>query len=83
MAIPGANEDVQTAMPVSLDTEDISGEVQRRLKIKEEKRRKKEAKPEKRKRGRERDSLGSNGSASSLGGAKPRKRFKLGGEVYA
>ncbi|KAJ0419026.1 hypothetical protein BJY00DRAFT_173405 [Aspergillus carlsbadensis] len=82
LAIPGADEDVRNAMPVALETEDISDEVQRRLKIKEEQRRKRETdvKPEKRKRGR--DSLASNGSSSSLSvGIKPRKKFKLGERV--
>jgi hypothetical protein len=69
-------------MPVALETEDISDEVQRRLKIKEEQRRKRETdvKPEKRKR--DRDSLASNGSSSSLLlGMKPRKKFKLGERI--
>ena len=52
------------------ETEDISAEVQRRLRIREERRRKKEnAKPEKRKR----DSLASNDGAST-GGATHRKK---------
>ncbi|KAL4769048.1 hypothetical protein BDW60DRAFT_219222 [Aspergillus nidulans var. acristatus] len=75
MAIPGADQDVRDVMPVSLETEDISDEVQRRLKIKEEQRRKRDAKPEKRKR--DRDSLASNTSTSSLASSKPRKRYKL------
>ncbi|KAL5336423.1 hypothetical protein BJX70DRAFT_372971 [Aspergillus crustosus] len=75
VAIPGHNEDVFNAMPVPLETEDISDEVQRRLKIKDEQRRKRDAKPEKRKR--DRDSLASNASASSLRDTKPRKKFKL------
>ncbi|KAL4971492.1 hypothetical protein BDW66DRAFT_163647 [Aspergillus desertorum] len=79
MAIPGANQDVRDVMPVSLETEDISDEVQRRLKIKEEQRRRRVAKPEKRKR--DRDSLASNASTSSLASAKPRKRFKLGEQI--
>ncbi|KAL6230895.1 hypothetical protein BDW75DRAFT_221561 [Aspergillus navahoensis] len=79
MAIPGADQDVRDVMPVSLETEDISDEVQRRLMIKEEQRRKRDAKPEKRKR--DRDSLASNGSTSSLPSSKPRKKFKLGGQV--
>ncbi|KAF4155442.1 hypothetical protein CNMCM6936_009020 [Aspergillus lentulus] len=73
LAIPGAEQEVADVMPVALETEDISEEVQRRLKIKEERRKKRDAKPEKRKR----DSLASNGSASasSPGGvARPRKK---------
>ncbi|RDW79232.1 uncharacterized protein DSM5745_06084 [Aspergillus mulundensis] len=77
MIIPGADEDVRNVMPVSLETEDISDEVQRRLKIKEEQRRKRDAKPEKRKR--DRDSLASNASTSSLASSKPRKKFKSTG----
>ncbi|KAL4916547.1 hypothetical protein BDW62DRAFT_202536 [Aspergillus aurantiobrunneus] len=77
-AIPGADEDMQNAMPVSLETEDISDEVQRRLEIKEEQRRKRDSKPEKRKR--ERDSLGSN-TSSSMGSKKPRKKYRLSGQV--
>ncbi|KAF7178532.1 hypothetical protein CNMCM7691_007231 [Aspergillus felis] len=61
LAIPGAEQEVADVMPVALETEDISEEVQRRLKIKEERRKKRDAKPEKRKR----DSLASNGSASA------------------
>ncbi|KAL4738631.1 hypothetical protein BDV11DRAFT_215779 [Aspergillus similis] len=78
-AIPGADQDVRDVMPVSLETEDISDEVQRRLKIKEEQRRKRDAKPEKRKRGR--DSLASNASTSSLASSKPRKKYKLSERV--
>lgn len=73
LAIPGAEQEVADVMPVALETEDISEEVQRRLKIKEERRKKRDAKAEKRKR----DSLASNGSASasSPGGvARPRKK---------
>ncbi|KAL3467776.1 hypothetical protein BJX64DRAFT_247441 [Aspergillus heterothallicus] len=82
LVIPGDNEDVRNAIPVALETEDISDEVQRRLEIKEEQRRRREteAKPEKRKR--ERGSLTSNGSVSSLSlGMKPRKKFKLGERI--
>ncbi|KAL4903209.1 hypothetical protein BDW74DRAFT_180076 [Aspergillus multicolor] len=79
MIIPGADEDVRNVMPVSLETEDISDEVQRRLKIKEEQRRKRDAKPEKRKR--DRDSLASNASTASLASSKPRKKFKAAGMV--
>lgn len=75
VAIPGADDDVQGAIPVSLETEDISDEVQRRLEIKEEQRRKRDSRPEKRKR--DRDSLASNTSTSSIGSTKPRKKFKL------
>ncbi|KAL4750500.1 hypothetical protein BDW72DRAFT_175787 [Aspergillus terricola var. indicus] len=79
MAISGADQDVRDVMPVSLETEDISDEVQRRLKIKEEQRRKRDAKPEKRKRNR--DSLASNVSTSSLSSSKPRKKYKLSEQV--
>lgn len=75
VVIPGADEDVQGAIPVSLETEDISDEVQRRLEIKEDQRRKRDSKPEKRKR--ERDSLASTTSTSSRGSMKPRKKFKM------
>lgn len=58
------------ASPGEPETEDISAEVQRRLRIREERRRKKEnAKPEKRKR----DSFVSNDGAST-GGATHRKK---------
>ncbi|KAL2864502.1 uncharacterized protein BJX67DRAFT_221428 [Aspergillus lucknowensis] len=77
--VPGDDEDVRDIIPVSLETEDISDEVQRRLEIKEEQRRKRDAGPEKRKR--ERDNLASNGSSSSLAGTKPRKKFKLSENV--
>ncbi|KAF4292934.1 hypothetical protein KXW65_008157 [Aspergillus fumigatus] len=73
LAIPGAEQEVADVMPVALETEDISEEVQRRLKIKEERRKKRDAKAEKRKR----DSLASNGSASASppgGVARPRKK---------
>ncbi|KAL2829187.1 hypothetical protein BDW59DRAFT_142263 [Aspergillus cavernicola] len=78
--IPDADAEVRSAIPVALETEDISEEVQRRLKIKEVHRRKHDARPEKRKR--DRDSLASNGSTSSRGGTtKPRKKFKLNEHV--
>ncbi|KAL4787978.1 hypothetical protein BJX76DRAFT_353772 [Aspergillus varians] len=80
VAIPGADEDVQTIMPVSLETEDISDEVQRRLEIKEDQRHKRDSKPDKRKR--DRDSLASNTSSSSIGNLKPRKKFKLSEHVH-
>ncbi|CAG8056093.1 unnamed protein product [Penicillium olsonii] len=57
--------------PTSLGTEDISAEVQRRLKIKEEQRRKRETpKHDKRKR----DSLASNDGASPGATTRPRKK---------
>ncbi|KAL2819210.1 hypothetical protein BJX63DRAFT_31623 [Aspergillus granulosus] len=81
LVIPGGSDDVQNAIPVALETEDISEEVQRRLKIKEE-RRKRETEVKLEKRKRDRSSLASNGSASSLSlGMKPRKKLKLGGRV--
>lgn len=71
--LPGYDESMSNATPVSMETEDISEEVQRRLRIKEEQRKKRNAKPEKRKR----DSLASNGSTSSPGTAsRPRKKPK-------
>ncbi|PWY90306.1 hypothetical protein BO94DRAFT_623111 [Aspergillus sclerotioniger CBS 115572] len=73
--IPGADEDVRNA--TSVETEDISEEVQRRLKIKEEQRKKRgTSKADKRKR----DSMTSNGSASSPGSMtiQPRKKAKIG-----
>lgn len=75
LAIAGAEQEVADVMPVALETEDISEEVQRRLKIKEERRKKRDAKPEKRKR----DSLASNGSASasSPGGVSRPRRKKV------
>ncbi|KAI9375662.1 hypothetical protein BJX61DRAFT_105605 [Aspergillus egyptiacus] len=82
MDTPASNEeqDVREVMPVAFETEDISDEVQRRLRIKEEQRRKRDAKPEKRKR--DRDSLASNASSSSIGSmSKPRKKFKLSERV--
>lgn len=73
-SIPGADEDVKNVTPVSMETEDISEEVNRRLKIKEEMRKKKDSKPEKRKR----DSLASNESTSPRGTVKPKaKRVKV------
>lgn len=78
LSFPGADEDVRSIIPVSLETEDISAEVQRRLQIMEERRRKKESEqqPEKRKR----ESVASNESFSSSGGgggsssSRPKKR---------
>ncbi|RJE21737.1 hypothetical protein PHISCL_05921 [Aspergillus sclerotialis] len=60
-SIPGDDEDVRNVTPVSMETEDISEEVDRRLRIKEERHRKKDAKPEKRKR----ESMASNESTHS------------------
>ncbi|KAF7596718.1 hypothetical protein BBP40_000146 [Aspergillus hancockii] len=75
MNIPGDDEDVRNVTPTALETEDISEEVQRRLKIQEEQRRKRNAKPEKRKR----DSMASTGSTSSPGTvAKLKKKAKVG-----
>ncbi|KAE8375817.1 hypothetical protein BDV26DRAFT_266902 [Aspergillus bertholletiae] len=77
IAMPGDEDDVRNVTPVALETEDISEEVQRRLKIKEEQRRKRIAKPEKQKR--KRDSMASTGSTSSPGGiSKPKKKTKTG-----
>ncbi|KAK1147086.1 hypothetical protein N8T08_001825 [Aspergillus melleus] len=73
VTLPGDDESVRNVTPVSMETEDISEEVQRRLKIKEEQKKRK-ANPEKRKR----DSLASNGSVSSPGStSKPKKKAKL------
>lgn len=71
--ILGNDEDLRNTTPVSAETEDISEEVQRRLLIKEEQRKKRSAKPEKRKR--DRDSLLSNDGILSLGDAtRPKKK---------
>ncbi|OJJ97173.1 hypothetical protein ASPACDRAFT_62868 [Aspergillus aculeatus ATCC 16872] len=73
--LPGGEDDVRSITPVSIDTEDISEEVQRRLAIRDEQRKKRSnAKAEKRKR----DSMTSTGSAPSPGGPtkQPRKRIK-------
>lgn len=71
--IPGNDEDLRNTTPVSAETEDISEEVQRRLLIKEEQRKKRNAMPEKRKR--DRDSLLSNDGILSLGdAARPKKK---------
>lgn len=75
--IPGADEDIRRFSPVSVETEDISEEVQRRLKIKEEQRKRREtSKVDKRKR----DSLTSNGSTSSArtGTKHTRKKARIG-----
>ncbi|THC99950.1 hypothetical protein EYZ11_000529 [Aspergillus tanneri] len=73
VSLPGGDEDVRNVTPVSMETEDISAEVQRRLKLKEEQRKKRHSKPEKRKRG----SLTSNGSTSPGNVSKPRKKAKV------
>ncbi|RAH87666.1 hypothetical protein BO86DRAFT_7998 [Aspergillus japonicus CBS 114.51] len=73
--LPGGEDDVRSITPVSIDTEDISEEVQRRLAIRDEQRKQRSnAKAEKRKR----DSMTSTGSAPSPGGPtkQPRKRIK-------
>ncbi|EHA28316.1 hypothetical protein ASPNIDRAFT_43374 [Aspergillus niger ATCC 1015] len=75
--IPGADEDIRSFSPVSVETEDISEEVQRRLRIKEEQRKRRGTpKADKRKR----DSLTSNGSTSSVRTATkhPRKKARVG-----
>ncbi|RAH57795.1 hypothetical protein BO85DRAFT_370842 [Aspergillus piperis CBS 112811] len=75
--IPGADEDIRRSSPLSVETEDISEEVQRRLKIKEEQRKRREtSKVDKRKR----DSLTSNGSTSSArtGTKHTRKKARIG-----
>ncbi|KAL4939951.1 hypothetical protein BDV06DRAFT_230743 [Aspergillus oleicola] len=74
--LPGGDQDVQNFIPVAFQTEDISEEVNRRLRIKDEMRKKRDSKPEKRKR--DRDSLASNASTSSLGNTKPRKKVRRG-----
>ncbi|PYH41587.1 uncharacterized protein BP01DRAFT_305322 [Aspergillus saccharolyticus JOP 1030-1] len=71
----GDEVDVRNITPVSIETEDISEEVQRRLAIREEQRRKRStAKVEKRKR----DSMTSTGSAASPGAVTrhPRKKMR-------
>ncbi|KAI9037856.1 uncharacterized protein KD926_011559 [Aspergillus affinis] len=73
VTLPGDDDSVRNVTPISMETEDISEAVQQRLNIKEE-RKKQKAKPGKRKR----DSLASNGSASSPGTtSKPRKKAKF------
>jgi hypothetical protein len=75
-AVPGADDDLRDATEASVETEDISAEVQRRLRIKEEQRRKRErdnARPEKRKRA----SGASNGSVSPDRSRPKRKRSKV------
>jgi hypothetical protein len=46
--LPGGDEDVESIIPISMPTEDISEEVERRLKLREERRRKRNSRPEKR-----------------------------------
>ena len=73
--LSGNHEDMRSVTPVSIETEDISEEVQRRLEIKEEQRKKRgSSTSEKRKRNR--DSLASNDStlSSSGGASRPKKR---------
>lgn len=72
--VSGDDEDVRNVTPVSAETEDISEEVERRLAIKDEKRKKRGSQLEKRKR----ESLASNGSTSSVGTTtKPKKRRRV------
>lgn len=73
--MPGEDDDVRNVTPVSMGTEDISEEVNRRLKIKEERRKKNDYVSEKRKR----ESITSNESGSPRGRVvKPRaKRMRL------
>lgn len=74
VVVSGDDEDVRNVTPVSAETEDISEEVQRRLAIKDEKRKKRDSQLEKRKR----ESLASNGSTSSVGATtKPKKRRRV------
>lgn len=69
------NEDMRSVTPVSIETEDISEEVQRRLEIKEEQRKKRGSSTSE-KRKRDRDSLASNDNTSSSFGSasRPKKR---------
>ncbi|KAJ9298548.1 hypothetical protein DTO271G3_3515 [Paecilomyces variotii] len=74
--VPGQDEDVKAIMPVSMETEDISDEVARRLKIREERRKNRNKAPEKRKR----ESMNSNASRLSLEDTtRPKKKVKSGG----
>ncbi|KAJ9244494.1 hypothetical protein DTO169E5_1712 [Paecilomyces variotii] len=74
--VPGHDEDVKTIMPVSMETEDISDEVARRLKIREERRKNRNKPPEKRKR----ESMNSNASRLSLEDTtRPKKKVKSSG----
>ncbi|KAF9892474.1 hypothetical protein FE257_001583 [Aspergillus nanangensis] len=75
VSTPAADVDVRHVTPVSIDTEDISQEVQRRLEIKEERRRKRDSNPKQEKRKRE--SAGSEGAASFDTLSKPRKRSRV------
>ncbi|RMJ23136.1 hypothetical protein PHISP_05980 [Aspergillus sp. HF37] len=83
-SVLGEDEDDRNAVPESMGTEDISEEVERRLRIKEERRKKdyNYIKPAKRKR----DSLTSNESKSPRGRAvqprtkKPRVRYTTEGD---
>ncbi|PWY66758.1 hypothetical protein BO70DRAFT_366449 [Aspergillus heteromorphus CBS 117.55] len=75
--IAGADEEVRDVTPLSVETEDISEEVQRRLEIKDKQRKKRSAsKVDKRKR----DSMNSNGSTSSPGTVTKhlKKKARLG-----
>lgn len=75
---PDDDEDVRHVTPVSMETEDISEEVNRRLRIKEERRKKKDSKPEKRKR----ESFDSNRSTSPRRTIRPKtKKIKVNTEV--
>ncbi|KAJ5585035.1 uncharacterized protein N7459_004835 [Penicillium hispanicum] len=74
----GLDEEPQTTSTGSGETEDISAEVQRRLRIKEERRRKKEhTQPEKRKR----ESLLSNESVSPGASRPQKKRVRTGDDM--
>ncbi|KAL1849730.1 DNA-directed DNA polymerase delta [Paecilomyces lecythidis] len=76
--VPGHDEDIKAIIPVSMETEDISDEVARRLKIREERRKNRNNnKAEKRKR----ESMNSNASRGSPEApARPKKKAKSSGE---
>lgn len=76
-SIPGADEDVNDVTPVAMQTDDISDEVERRLKIKEERRRKWNGKPEKK---RKRDSTASSGIVEPREGSQTPKKLRVASE---
>jgi hypothetical protein len=75
-AFPYNNDYPGSVIPISMLTEDISDEVERRLKLREERRRKRNAKPEKRRR----DSIDSSDVILSSENPRKFKKQKLRGE---
>jgi hypothetical protein len=74
--ISGEHDAVEDFVPVALQKDDISEEVERRLKLKEEQRKKLSAEPEKK---RKRDSTSSNNGAAK-GKTKRSRDVNTGGE---